>query len=73
LFNSVRLSRVKNEMSLAAKKKEVYHLWWHPHNFGTDPEGALSELKAILIHFRQLNEKWGMQSLNMGQIGEMMR
>ncbi|WP_075352567.1 polysaccharide deacetylase family protein [Algoriphagus marinus] len=73
LFNSVRLTRVKNEMSIAAKKSEVYHLWWHPHNFGTDPEGALSELKAILIHFRRLNEKWGMKSLNMGQIGEMMR
>src|SRR5690606_37360438 len=35
LFNTVRLNRVKEEMYTAAKEKEIYHIWWHPHNFAT--------------------------------------
>jgi len=71
LFNSVRLARIKNEMSIAAKNNETYHLWWHPHNLATDPVAAFSELKEILIHFRRLREHFGMNSMNMGQLSKL--
>ena len=48
LLNHMRLSRILREMELAAKKGEFYHLWWHPHNFGNDPENSLKELEKII-------------------------
>lgn len=73
LFNSVRLNRVKQEMTQAAKNKEVYHLWWHPHNFGTDPSKAMKELHNLILHFQELNAKYGMRSLNMANLAELRR
>lgn len=70
LFNSVRLTRILNEMEKAAQLGEVYHLWWHPHNFGNNPEACMAELKKILDHFSRLKEKYGMLSQNMGYLGE---
>jgi len=65
LFNAVRLNRVKQEMSAAAKANEIYHLWWHPHNFATDPSQAMKELTEIMAHFQKLNTEFGMESMNM--------
>ena len=55
-------------MERAAMKNEVYHLWWHPHNFGNYPEESMDGLKRILDRFKKCQEKYGMQSLNMGEI-----
>jgi len=64
-LDKLRIYRIKNEMTRAAKHKCYYHLWWHPHNFGRTPIKALKELKSILLHYQKLNEKYGMISLNM--------
>lgn len=71
LFNAVRLSRVKKEMSLAARLDETYHLWWHPHNFGTDPAAAMAELEDLLSHFQKLKAEYGMVSRNMENLAAM--
>jgi len=55
----------KREMKLAAKKGEYYHLWWHPHNFGTYPQQSIEDLKEILEYYKVLNAKYGFKSLNM--------
>jgi len=73
LFNSVRLNRVKQEMSAAAKANEIYHLWWHPHNFGTDPVNAMGELNKILAHFRYLRSEFGMESMNMEEVSGLVK
>jgi hypothetical protein len=69
-LESLRISRIKNEMTAAAKKNAVYHLWWHPHNFGKDMDKNFAGLEKILDHFSTLNSKYGMQSLNMKEIYE---
>ncbi|MBA3901624.1 MAG: polysaccharide deacetylase family protein [Bacteroidetes bacterium] len=61
----VRINRIKSEMTVAAKNGEVYHLWWHPHNFGLYPKENLYFLEEIFIHFSELKEQFGMRSLNM--------
>jgi peptidoglycan/xylan/chitin deacetylase (PgdA/CDA1 family) len=68
LFNNSRLIRIKNEMIQAAKNGEVYHLWWHPHNFGVDPKGAIKTLEAITATFNFCSENYGMESLTMKQL-----
>ena len=67
VLNTARLLRIKSEIIQAAKNGEVYHLWWHPHNFGTDTEGALKTLKAIVEVFAHCREVYGMESLTMKQ------
>ena len=68
LLNSTRLNRIKNEMIQAAKNGEVYHLWWHPHNFGVDVADSIKTLQAIVETFKYCNDTYGMQSLTMKQL-----
>ena len=72
-LNDFKLKRIKSEMTDAAKNKEIYHLWWHPHNFGDFPVENLADLKSILNHFNYCNEKYGFQSYNMYEIGNFVR
>lgn len=71
LLRKLKLKRIKKEMDLAAKKNEIYHLWWHPHNFGEHPEKSLQDLKEILYHFDRLRNKYHFSSKNMAEIGEL--
>jgi peptidoglycan/xylan/chitin deacetylase (PgdA/CDA1 family) len=70
-LNNLKLKRIKSEMSYAAKNNEIYHLWWHPHNFGDFPENNLCDLRQILEHYVLCKNKWGFQSFNMSEIGEL--
>ncbi len=64
----IRLHRILADMTYAAKKGLIYHLWWHPHNFGINQEKNLLFLKKILDHFSMLEKIYGMESLNMGEL-----
>lgn len=70
LMNRLRINRIKREMEVAARLGEIYHLWWHPHNFGNDPSNSMKELEEILIHFDQLREKFEMKSVSMGGVAD---
>lgn len=72
-LNTLKIRRIKSEMTRAAKRGEVYHLWWHPHNFGSYPEESLRALNEILLHYRYCREKYNMESLTMGEIDERVR
>ena len=50
-------------MTRAARVGADYHLWWHPHNFGTYTEENLAFLDAIIAHYVQLRRRYGMVSL----------
>jgi hypothetical protein len=52
-------------MEEAARLGAVYHLWWHPHNFGNNVRDNVAFLRRILSHYRHLHRIYGMQSLNM--------
>ncbi|MGE0590153.1 MAG: polysaccharide deacetylase family protein [Cyclobacteriaceae bacterium] len=71
VLNDAKINRIKSEMTRAARNTEVYHLWWHPHNFGGYPEQSLIGLEKILCHFNQCREKYGMVSLNMRETSEL--
>ncbi|MEM8939336.1 MAG: polysaccharide deacetylase [Bacteroidota bacterium] len=67
-LNDKKIDRIKDEMTLAARNKECYHLWWHPHNFGGNPAKNMEGLDEILRHYAYLKNKYGMTSLNMSEI-----
>ena len=66
----MKIARINSEMERAAKKNEVYHLWWHPHNFGRYPEESLKGLQKILNNFDRCRASYGMESLSMGETAE---
>jgi hypothetical protein len=60
-------------MQRTAEKGMVYHLWWHPHNFGHFPEQNLQYLEELLVFFDGLREEYGMKSLNMKETAGLVR
>jgi peptidoglycan/xylan/chitin deacetylase (PgdA/CDA1 family) len=69
-INDFKVARIKHELEGAARQEQVYHLWWHPHNFGYYPEENLRDLKIVLEHFNRMNRRHGMMSLNMGELAD---
>jgi len=64
-LDGLRLARIKAAMTYAAKHNQVFHLWWHPHNFGKNLPENSAFLSKILFHFQKLHKDYGMQSLGM--------
>lgn len=71
VLRKLKLKRILSEMEWAAKNKEVYHLWWHPHNFGDRPKDSLDDLKIILDHFSRLKNRYDVQSYTMAELGDL--
>jgi len=63
----LRLRRITSAMTAAAKRGEVFHLWWHPHNFGADLGENMLMLRRVLSHFRRLEGDYGMRSATMAE------
>ena len=68
VLEPLRISRIKKEMTEAARRDKIYHLWWHPHNFGSHMDKNFAVLDQILDHFLFLRESMGMQCRNMKEI-----
>ena len=66
-LESLRMHRTKRAMREAARKGQDFHLWWHPHNFGTHTEENLAALSETLGEYRSLREHYGWPSHNMGE------
>lgn len=64
-MNNLMLRRIKSEMLEATKCNSIYHLWWHPHNFGQNLDNNLDNLEQILIYFTYLNKMHNMTSVCM--------
>lgn len=63
-----RLRRIEDAMTYAARVGEAFHLWWHPHNFGTNLAQNMGNLTRILEHYRHLHDVYGMTSTSMGDV-----
>jgi len=72
-LNSMKIARINSEMDRAARNGEVYHLWWHPHNFGNFPQESLEGLRKILVNYDKCRTRYGMVSMTMGEAGEVRR
>ena len=66
-LEGLKIRRIKAQMLRAAKKDQVCHIWWHPHNVGVRTREHLDQLEEIFRYYDELKEKYGMRSLNMGE------
>ena len=69
----LRLRRITQSLTRAARQRRIYHLWWHPHNFGMNLDANLGVLRRILDTFADLREREGMLSLSMAEVADLAR
>lgn len=72
-FDGLRLGRIVRSLRAAARTGSIFHLWWHPHNFGGDIAKSLADLEKVLEAFAQLREDGLMHSFNMGELSDLVR
>jgi peptidoglycan/xylan/chitin deacetylase (PgdA/CDA1 family) len=68
LPKKTRAIRIKTAMRRAANHNEVFHLWWHPHNFGVDLDSNLEFLSSVLDEYSALKRNHGMKSMTMSEL-----
>lgn len=64
-IQKLKIGRIKSEMTTAAKHNRVYHLWWHPHNFGHSTQKNIAALEEILQHYEKLQQQYHFTSASM--------
>lgn len=72
-LDGIRLNRMKKEMLHAAQNGEMYHIWWHPHNFGANMEQNLAFLEELLKCYKDCQQNYGMQSMTMNEMIEYLK
>lgn len=71
ILEPLKVRRICSDLTYAAFHGLLYHLWWHPHNFGIDLDQNLRNLRQILEHFQLLQKRYGIRSLNMEEVTEL--
>jgi peptidoglycan/xylan/chitin deacetylase (PgdA/CDA1 family) len=66
----LRVRRIVAEMHDAARRGRLFHLWWHPHDFGAHTAANLDVLRRILGVFGGLRARYGMESLTMAEAAD---
>lgn len=70
-FEPLRLNRILSAMQHAAARGEVFHLWFHPHNFGVNQDENFAVMERIAIEAARLRERHGWPSLTMAEAARM--
>jgi peptidoglycan/xylan/chitin deacetylase (PgdA/CDA1 family) len=66
-LDPLRLKRITDGIQRAAVEKKVFHLWWHPHDFGLNTEENFAFLRKILEAFADCRSRRLMRSLTMAE------
>lgn len=72
-YDNLKLYRIKRAMKKAAKEGKIFHLWWHPHNFGRFTEENVLFFKNIAEYYQHLSDKYGMSSLTMYDVAKTLK
>jgi hypothetical protein len=73
VFEPLRLHRILSAMRQAAARGEVFHLWFHPHNFGVNQDRNFAALARIAAEAARLREAHGWPSLTMAEAARQAR
>lgn len=68
----LKTRRITDSLTVAAQRGLIYHLWWHPHNFGRHPQENLRTLETLLGHYARLHDRYGMESRNMRELAALL-
>lgn len=68
VFERLRLERICSGLEYAAKKRRVYHLWFHPEDLAVNQDANLEALETVLRRYALLRDRGVMESVNMGEL-----
>lgn len=71
LSKKIVMRKAKNGLKRAVKKKEVFHLWFHPSNFTYDTEVQFNIFEEILKKASELRDENKIDILTMEHIADM--
>lgn len=72
-LEGLRFNRLANAMRKAARTGTLFHLWWHPHNFGARPDENLSRLRSLLELREELRLAHGFEAYSMAEVDYLAR
>jgi Polysaccharide deacetylase len=70
VLEPLKTARIKKSMTKAAKNNEVFHLWFHPHNFANNIDENFENLEAIFKHYKSLNKRYNFESITMSNLAK---
>lgn len=68
LLEPLRLRRISRGLDFAARFGRIYHLWFHPEDFGLNLKKNLLFLRRVLEHYTRLRDAYGLESMNMAEL-----
>jgi hypothetical protein len=71
MLDGLKFQRITSGIRHAAQHAKIYHIWWHPHNFGAYLNENLKFLRRIFDFVSQMRNQYGMKSLNMGEASQL--
>ncbi len=54
---ALRVRRARKGLDAAARRKRIFHLWFHPTDFAANVEPMLAGLRQVLEHARKLRDQ----------------
>jgi len=66
----LREHRLATELTRAAHEQRIFHLWWHPDDFGLYVAENMAVVRRFLERFRALRERTGTESLTMREAAD---
>lgn len=66
-LDGLRFQRIAACIREAATSGTIFHLWWHPHNFGRYTEENLLFLRSILTVVAECRAMYGLRCLSMSE------
>ena len=68
ILEPLKIRRVKMAMDFAAKNNELFHLWFHPHNFGQNMDKNIKNLELIFKEFVKFRDKYSFECKTMSEL-----
>ena len=69
----LRLKRILDALKDAARSHHLFHMNWHPHNFGLNLDANLRVLRSILECYAHYRDSDGMRALSMKEVVEALK
>jgi hypothetical protein len=60
-----RVNKAKKGIDKAIERGEIFHLWFHPFNLGTDPSNLIKGLEEILVYVKHQIDNDKLENLTM--------
>lgn len=65
---SFRVRKAKTGIDSAISNKQIFHLWFHPFNLASDPDGLIYGLEKIFIYFKKMKAEGLIENMTMGEM-----